>query len=68
MFLVENAAESASAYEHFDIFMIIITVLIAVGLVRLLLTRPRKNMFAIGFTAVALVVFIAADVKMISGW
>ncbi|MCD9022363.1 hypothetical protein [Cohnella silvisoli] len=68
MFLAEQATEAVSTYEHFDIFMVIFTILIAAGLVRLLLQRPRKNVFAIGFGTVALLVFIAADVKMVSGW
>ncbi|CAI6084549.1 DUF2759 family protein [Cohnella sp. JJ-181] len=68
MFLAENAAESASTFAVFDIFMVIITVLIVVGLVRLLRQRPNKNVFAIGFTAVSLIIFLIADVKMVSGW
>ncbi len=69
MFLVETATEAVvSTYEHFDIFMVIFTVLIAIGLLRLLMQRPRKNVLAIGFSAVALLVFLAADVKMVSGW
>lgn len=66
MFLAE--AESTSTYTPFDVFMLIFTVLIAVGLIRLLLQRPRKNIFAIGFGTVCLLVFLAADYKMISGW
>lgn len=66
MFLAE--AESTSTYTPFDVFMLIFTVLIAVGLVRLLLQRPRKNIFAIGFGTVCLLVFLLADYKMISGW
>lgn len=66
MFLAET--ESTSTYTPFDVFMLIFTVLIAVGLVRLLLQRPRKNIFAIGFGTVCLLVFLLADYKMISGW
>jgi hypothetical protein len=68
MFLAEKTTEAASAFEIFDIFMVIFTILIAAGLVRLLLQRPRKNVFAIGFGTVALLVFLIADVKMVSGW
>lgn len=69
MLLAENAAEAAtSTYTPFDIFMIVFTALLAIGLVRLLLARPRKNVFAIGFTVVSLVVFLIADWKMVSGW
>ncbi|WP_217597089.1 hypothetical protein [Cohnella sp. GbtcB17] len=68
MFLAENAAESASTFAVFDIFMVVITVLIVAGLVRLLRQRQNKNIFAIGFTVVSLIVFLIADVKMVSGW
>ncbi|WP_123042180.1 hypothetical protein [Cohnella candidum] len=67
-YLAEQAAESASTFQTFDIFMVLFTILIVIGLVRLLLTRPRKNMFAIGFAVVALIIFVVADAKMISGW
>jgi hypothetical protein len=68
MFLTEQAGETASTFSGFDIFMVLFTILIAIGLVRLLLQRPRKNLFAIGFAVVALIIFIVADIKMISGW
>ncbi|MBN2980568.1 MULTISPECIES: hypothetical protein [Cohnella] len=72
MFLAANAAnaaeETASLYTPFDIFMVIFTVLIALGLVRLLMEKGKKNVFAIGFALVALIVFLIADVKMVSGW
>nr|WP_239615921.1 hypothetical protein [Cohnella mopanensis] len=69
MFLAETATKAVeSTYSHFDIFMIVFTVLIGIGLVRLLLQRPRKNMLAIGFSTVALLIFVAADFKMVSGW
>ncbi|TJY42003.1 hypothetical protein E5161_12485 [Cohnella pontilimi] len=67
MFLAETA-EKTSTFAPFDIFMLLFTIIIAIGLVRLLLQRPRKNMFAIGFAVVALVIFLVADAKMISGW
>jgi len=66
MFLAE--VTDTSTYTPFDIFMLIFTVLIAAGLIRLLLQRPRKNIFAIGFATVCLLVFLVADYKMISGW
>jgi hypothetical protein len=66
MFLAEVV--STSTFTAFDVFMIIFTVLVAVGLVRLLLQRPRKNLFAIGFSVMALLVFLLADYKMVSGW
>jgi uncharacterized membrane protein len=68
MFLAEQAGDAASTFATFDIFMLLFTILVAVGLVRLLLQRPRKNVFAIGFAVVALIIFLVADAKMISGW
>jgi uncharacterized membrane protein len=68
MFLAEQAEASSSTFQTFDIFMVLFTILIAIGLVRLLLARPRKNLFAIGFAIVALVIFLVADYKMVSGW
>ncbi|WP_027091784.1 hypothetical protein [Cohnella thermotolerans] len=68
MFLASNAEDSASLFTPFDVFMVIFTVLIAIGLVRLLMARPKKNYFALGFGTLALIVFLIADVKMVSGW
>ncbi|MCC3374019.1 hypothetical protein [Cohnella sp. REN36] len=69
MFLAANAAEEASStFTAFDVFMVIITVLVVIGLVRLLMQRPGKNVFAIGFTVVSLALLLIADVKMVSGW
>jgi hypothetical protein len=69
MFLADAATEAVkSTYSHFDLFMLVFTILIAIGLVRLVMQRPRKNLFAIAFATVCLLVFLAADVKMISGW
>ncbi|MBB6732183.1 hypothetical protein [Cohnella zeiphila] len=69
MFLADNAAEgSTSLFTPFDVFMVIFTVVIAIGFFRLLVSRDKKNIFALGFTLVALVIFLVADVKMVSGW
>jgi len=67
VYLTEQA-EATSTFQGFDIFMLLFTIVILIGLVRLLLQRPRKNMFAIGFATVALLIFLVADAKMISGW
>ncbi len=63
MFLAEEAAKSA--IDPFDWFMLAFTVIIAIGFVRLLLARPRKNKFAIAFTAVSLGLFLFIDYVMI---
>jgi dolichyl-phosphate-mannose--protein O-mannosyl transferase len=66
MFLAEQVV--TSTFTPFDIFMVIFTVLLAVGLIRLSMQRPRKNLFAIGFATVSLLLFLVADAKMVSGW
>ncbi|CAM4525343.1 hypothetical protein FHS16_006414 [Paenibacillus endophyticus] len=66
MFLAEEAAKAASKIGTFDWFMLAFTVLIAIGFVRLLTARPKKNIFAIGFTAVSLGLFLLIDFIMIT--
>ncbi|REK69607.1 hypothetical protein [Paenibacillus paeoniae] len=65
MFLAEEAVEAVKGIEPFDYFMLAFTVIIAIGFVRLLMARPRKNVFAIGFTAAALGLFLFIDYVMI---
>ncbi|PYI51211.1 hypothetical protein [Paenibacillus flagellatus] len=68
MFLAEEAAAgSASNFHTFDIFMVLFTILVVVGLLRLL-AAPVKNKFAIGFTSVSLLVFLILDVLMVQAW
>lgn len=66
MFLAEEAAEKG-AFTWFDPFVLVITLVIAIGFIRLL-RAPKKNPFAIAFTFVALAVFAFMDFVMISGW
>jgi len=63
MFLAEGAAKSG--IDPFDWFMLAFTVIIAIGLVRLLKAKPKKNKFAIGFTVAALGLFLLIDGIMI---
>lgn len=67
MFLAEEAAQTASRFNTFDIFNILFTIIIAIGLLRLL-AAPKKNKFAIAFAAVSLLVFAIVDVIMIKFW
>lgn len=67
MFLAEEAAQTTSTFTWFDPFVLLITVIIAIGVVRQL-AAPKKNPLAIGFGAVALIVFAFMDVIMIKGW
>lgn len=66
MFLA--AAETATTTGvtgTFNWFMLAFTVIIAIGFVRLVLARPKKNLFAIGFTTVALGLFLFIDYVML---
>jgi hypothetical protein len=62
----EEAATEASKIAPFDWFMLAFTILIAIGFVRLLGARPKKNIFAIGFTGVSLALFVLIDFIMIT--
>ncbi len=39
----EQAAAAASTFEPFDIIMLLFTVIIFIGLIRLVMARPRKK-------------------------
>jgi len=67
MFLAEEAAQAASKFTGFDPFVILFTIIIAIGVVRLL-TAPKKNLFAIGFGSVSLIVFLIMDAVMVLNW
>ncbi len=67
MYLAEEAAASAGTFSTFDLFMVAFTVIIAIAVVRLLKAKER-NKFAIGFAAVSLLVFLAADFAMVLSW
>ncbi|GGG01160.1 hypothetical protein GCM10010912_52490 [Paenibacillus albidus] len=67
MLLAEAAATQPSNFNTFDVFMILFTILIFIGVVRLL-KAPQKNKFAIGFGVVSLLVFIVSDYAMVMHW
>ncbi|WP_339318632.1 hypothetical protein [Paenibacillus sp. FSL R10-2734] len=67
MLLAEVAAQGPSKFNTFDVFMILFTILILVGVVRLL-RAPQKNKFAIGFGVVSLLVFVISDYAMVMHW
>ncbi|WP_019534861.1 hypothetical protein [Paenibacillus ginsengihumi] len=67
MFLAEEAAAEASKFNGFDVFVILFTILIAIGVVRQL-AAPKKNPFAIAFGLVSLIVFLILDFVMVRGW
>jgi hypothetical protein len=67
MLLAEAAEASTSTYTSFDIYVLIFTVVIAIAVIRQLI-NPRRNLFALGFATVSLLVFLFMDVVMIKGW
>lgn len=67
MFLAAEAAQATSNFDGFDIFVILFTIVIAIGVVRLL-AAAKKNPFAIGFGLVSLIVFLIMDVVMVMHW
>lgn len=60
-------SENVSTFHGFDIFMILFTIVIAWGVVRSILAKER-NLFAIAFGTISLLVFLAADVVMVLIW
>ncbi|MBB3114218.1 hypothetical protein FHS18_006337 [Paenibacillus phyllosphaerae] len=70
-FLAEEAAQAAastSTFDPFDIVMVLFTIIVLIGLVRVLKAR-NKNYFAIGFALVAAAVFLFSDYVMVfEGW
>jgi len=67
-FLAADAAATTSAikkFDPFDIMMLVFTIVLLIGLVRLWKARSKKNLFAIAFTAVSTLVFLFADYVMI---
>lgn len=63
MFLADTAAE-ATGFDPFNWFILAFTIILAIGLYRLLTTKEKKNVFAIGFCVVALAAFLLMDVAM----
>jgi hypothetical protein len=67
LYAAAATAAKTSTFSGFDPFVIIFTIVIAIGFLRLL-TAKKKNKFAIGFSFVALVVFALMSVVAVSGW
>ncbi|MHA6532768.1 hypothetical protein [Paenibacillus sp. BAC0078] len=67
MLLAEAAVQEPSKFHTFDVFMILFTILILIGLFRLL-KAPQKNKFAIAFGVVSLLVFAVSDYAMVMHW
>jgi hypothetical protein len=54
-------------FDYFDLFVIAFTILIAIGVFRSL-KAEQKNMVAIGFGGVSLLVFLIMDFVMVKNW
>ena len=67
MLLAEAGAGEMSKFNGFDIFVILFTILILIGTVRLI-REPQRNWFAIVFSIVSLLVFLMTDIAMIKIW
>ncbi|CAM3531591.1 hypothetical protein [Marinicrinis lubricantis] len=70
MFLAAEAAETAEKAGKFtpwDIFMVLFTIIIAIAVVRNV-TAKEKNLFAVGFSIVALLAFLYVDYLMVRTW
>lgn len=62
-----EAAASEGVFNGFDVFLILFTILILFAVVRLV-TAKQKNLFAIGFAVVSLIVFLIMDYNMVKAW
>ncbi|MEX1028695.1 MAG: hypothetical protein WDZ91_01465 [Paenibacillaceae bacterium] len=69
MQLLAEAAveESTRSFAIFDLFMIVFTIIIAIGVIRLARAENR-NKFALGFATVSLLVFLLVDFLMVLSW
>ncbi|QHW32633.1 hypothetical protein GZH47_18630 [Paenibacillus rhizovicinus] len=65
MFLAETASTGLAKFDPMDIMMLLFTIVIFIGWIRLLTAKPKKDLFAIGFTTVSLLVFLFANYVMI---
>ncbi|GIP21703.1 MULTISPECIES: DUF2759 family protein [Paenibacillus] len=65
--LAIEPGETTTTFNMFDIFMLLFTILIVIGVFRLIKARD-KNFFAIGFGIISLLVFLATDFAMIKAW
>ena len=64
MYLAETASTALAKFDPMDIMMLLFTIVIFIGLVRLVMS-PKKNKFAIGWAAVSFLVFAFANYVMI---
>ncbi|WP_407944916.1 hypothetical protein [Paenibacillus cymbidii] len=69
IYLAEEAAAASepSKFDTFDVFIIVFTIIIAIGVFRSLGAR-EKNKFAIAVGVVSLLVFLFLDFVMVKNW
>lgn len=68
MFLAEEAtAVSQSVDKGFNYFVALFTLIIAYAVFKSI-RAPKRNLFAIGFGTICLLVFLVMDAAMIAGW
>lgn len=67
MLWVGAMEQSGSNYQHFDLVIIVFTLIFAWAMWRQVKQRPR-NLFSLGFTLVSLLVFLYVDWIMVQGW
>jgi hypothetical protein len=68
MFLAAEAVKATTkTFDVFDIFVLIFTLIIAIGVIRSV-AAPQKNKIAIGFGLVSLLVFLFMDMIMVKTW
>jgi len=61
------AEESTKSFAFFDLFMVVFTIIIAVGVFRLA-KAEKKNLFALGFATTCLLTFLVVDFLMVLSW
>jgi hypothetical protein len=54
-------------FDYFDLFVIAFTILLVIAVFRSL-KAEQKNMVAIGFGGVSLLVFVIMDIIMVKNW
>ncbi|WP_409343813.1 DUF2759 family protein [Paenibacillus sp. MBLB4367] len=63
----EAASSSTTHFDPFDAFIIVFTLIIALAVVRTI-TAKQKNLLAIAFSVVSLLVFLVMDYVMVQNW
>jgi hypothetical protein len=58
---------STKSFAIFDLFMVVFTIIIAIGVIRLA-RAEKRNIFALGFTTVCLLTFLLVDFLMVLSW